>query len=627
MSEFTSSNPKMGETDETFDYEEKLDLIPSEPGCYLMKDRRGEVVYIGKAKDLYDRVRSYFQSSGDNRMFVERLPYILADIETIITANEKEALILENTLIKKHKPRFNVRLKDDKNFLSLRIDTDREWPKVDIVREQKDDDAIYFGPYQSATAIRRTTSLLNKHFQLRTCPDTVMENRDRPCLQHQIDRCPAPCVGKIDRDDYMEHVDEALMFLEGKGERLVEQLEDKMYEASNEQDFELAAHYRDQIKSIQKVMEQQMAVNTDQTDRDVFGYYREGERLTIQVLTIRDGKLQGTRSFDYADQAFPDAEIISSFLNLYYDDADQLPREVLLPLELPESEIESFESLLSDKAGRRVYLKTPKRGEKRRLIETANTNAEHTFEETHAEEERIRDVQQKLKDTLQLEHIPERVECFDVSNLQGTEIVASKVLFEDGKPEKSGYRRYKIKDVDTQDDFASMREALMRRFRKIAEGDEEPPDLTVIDGGKGQLGQATAVFEDLGLHTIDVISIAKERKADDGEVGRPERLFLPGRKNPVVLKENSAESYFLQRIRDEAHRFAIEYHKKRRRKQTLRSSLEDIQGVGKKTKRDLLRHFGSLKAIKKAGVDELAEVSGVGEKTARDIREYYEATR
>ena len=627
MSEFTSSNPKMGETDETFDYEEKLDLIPSEPGCYLMKDRRGEVVYIGKAKDLYDRVRSYFQSSGDNRMFVERLPYILADIETIITANEKEALILENTLIKKHKPRFNVRLKDDKNFLSLRIDTDREWPKVDIVREQNDDDAIYFGPYQSATAIRRTTSLLNKHFQLRTCPDTVMENRDRPCLQHQIDRCPAPCVGKIDRDDYMEHVDEALMFLEGKGERLVEQLEDKMYEASDEQDFELAAHYRDQIKSIQKVMEQQMAVNTDQTDRDVFGYYREGERLTIQVLTIRDGKLQGTRSFDYADQAFPDAEIISSFLNLYYDDSDQLPREVLLPLELPESEIESFESLLSDKAGRRVYLKTPKRGEKRRLIETANTNAEHTFEETHAEEERIRDVQQKLKDTLQLEHIPERVECFDVSNLQGTEIVASKVLFEDGKPEKSGYRRYKIKDVDTQDDFASMREALMRRFRKIAEGDEEPPDLTVIDGGKGQLGQATAVFEDLGLHTIDVISIAKERKADDGEVGRPERLFLPGRKNPVVLKENSAESYFLQRIRDEAHRFAIEYHKKRRRKQTLRSSLEDIEGVGKKTKRDLLRHFGSLKAIKQAGVDELAEVSGVGEKTARDIREYYEATR
>ncbi len=613
---------------ETFDHETALEAIPHEPGCYLMKDERGRVIYIGKAKDLNDRVRTYFQQSGDTRPFVARLPMLLDDIETIITSNEKEALILENTLVKRHQPRFNVELRDDKNFLSLRIDTDHEWPRVEVVRQQDDDGAMYFGPYSSAGAIRRTLNIVNKHFQLRTCPDTVLANRDRPCLQHQIDRCPAPCVFEIDRDDYLDQLEGAVMFLEGRGDELIDEIRAKMQEASDELEFELAARYRDQLESIEQVLERQVAVNSTDVDQDAIGYYREGDRLTFEVVYLREGRMEGARSYSFTDQEFPTDEVLSTFLNLYYTDRHHIPREILLPVEPPRSEKEAFEEILGDEAGHRVYLKTPSRGKKRALVETAMKNAEHSFETEHSEEEQKRDLMEKLQSALDLRNFPERIECYDISNLQGSQIVGSKVYFEDAEPDKSGYRHYKLREVDAQDDFASMREVLMRRFRKVAEGEEDAPDLVVIDGGKGQLGQAKSVFDDLGLHRIDLAAMAKARTDrvgfQDPEVtSSPERAFKPGRKNAIRLDPNSGETYLLERLRDEAHRFAIEYHKKLRRKETLKSSLDDVPGVGPKTKRALLKHFGSLSAVKEAEVDELVEVEGVGESTAETIRRYF----
>jgi excinuclease ABC subunit C len=611
-----------------FDHEQALETIPHEPGCYLMKDTRGRVIYIGKAKDLNDRVRSYFQHSGDTRPFVARLPQVLGEIDTIITANEKEALILENTLIKDHKPRFNVRLKDDKNFLSIRIDTDAEWPRAEVVRQQEDDGATYYGPYSSAGAIRRTLNVINKHFQLRTCPDTVLNNRSRPCLQHQIGRCPAPCVKDIDRQEYMSHLEGAMMFLEGRGDELVDTIRQKMQEASDDLEFELAARYRDQLEAIEKVLERQLAVNSTDVDQDAFGFYREGDRVTLQVVFLRDGRMEGARAFSYSDQEFPDEEVLSSFLNVYYSSGNHIPREVLLPIDLPDSQIEAFEELLTEMADRRVYVKHPKRGKKKALVQTATKNAEHSFEAEHSKEERQRDLLQKLQSGLRLRNLPERIECYDISNLQGRQIVGSKVLFVDGEAEKSGYRHYKMKEVDAQDDFASMREMLMRRFRKVAEGEEDAPDLVVIDGGKGQLAQAQTALEDLGLHAIDLIAIAKARNDevgfDDPEVtSSPERVFKPNRKNPIILDQNSAEMYLLERLRDEAHRFAINFHRKRRRKETLSSSLDDIDGVGPKTKRELLKHFGSLDAIKDARPEELEDVEGVGPSTAETIHRFF----
>lgn len=611
-----------------FDYEAKIEVVPHEPGCYLMRNKRGTIVYIGKAKDLKNRVRSYFRASGDTRAFVARLPYVLGDIEYIVTANEKEAIILENTLIKEHKPRYNVQLKDDKNFLSLRIDMDHAWPRVQVVRKQKKDGAKYFGPYHSASAIRRTLKVLNKHFRLRTCPDSVLNNRSRPCLQYQIKRCPGPCVFDLDRDEYMGHVQDAIMFLEGRGDELVDNLQEAMMQASDELEYELAAHYRDQIQAISKVLEQQVAVTTKHVDRDAFGFYREGDRLTLQVLFIRDGKLEGARSFSYKDQEFPDAEVMSSFLNLYYSSGSDLPQEVLLPIELEASEVDSFEEIFSEMAGRRVYVQVPQRGQKKALIDTAMTNAKHSFEDEHDKEDRAQDLLDKLAKRLNLRNYPERIECYDISNLQGKQIVGSRVTFIGGQPDKSEYRHYKMRSVAAQDDFASMREMLMRRFKKVVEDGDDAPDLVVIDGGKGQLGQAVTVFEDLGVHDIDLIALAKARNDkvgfQDPEItSSPERVFVPGRKNPIVLKQNSAELYLLQRVRDEAHRFAITFHKKVRRKQTLRSSLEDVPGVGPTTRKNLLKHFGSLKKIKDAQVDELAAVDGVGQKTAEEIRTFF----
>lgn len=612
-----------------FDHEAKLEFIPHEPGCYLMKDKQERIIYIGKAKDLKNRVRNYFQSSSDTRHFVKKLPHILDDIETIITANEKEALILENTLIKLHKPRYNVLLKDDKNYASLRINMRADWPRVEVVRKQRDDGAKYFGPYSSGSAVRHTLNVINRHFQLRTCSDSVLANRTRPCLQYQIKRCPGPCVYDIEREGYMGNVRDTVLFLEGKGSELTERLREKMMEASEELEFERAAQFRDQIQSIEQVLLKQRVITTEDVDRDAVGLYREGENVVIQLMFVRGGRLEGAKSYPYKDQAFEDAEVLSSFINVYYNAGHYIPQEVLLPCALDEGEHQAFEEILTELRGTKVKLLEPKRGAKKAIVATANTNAQHAFEEKHAKEERTQELLDKLQQRLKLRNVPDRIECYDISNFQGSPIVGSQVVFVAGEPSKKDYRQYKMKEVTSQDDFASMHEVLSRRLRKVAEGIEDAPDLLVIDGGKGQLGQAVAVLEDLGLEqVIDVISLAKARVDkvgfDDEAVTRtPERVFVPGRKNPIILKQNSAELFLLQRLRDEAHRTAITFHKKLRRKKTLRSSLEDISGVGKATRQDLLRHFGSLKKIKAATLDELLDVPRIGKKTAKAIYEYF----
>lgn len=614
-------------TDETFDYEARLDLIPNKPGCYIMRDRRDRIVYVGKAKDLKNRVKSYFSASGDTRAFVQRLPKVLSDIETIVTASEKEALILENTLIKAHQPRYNVLLKDDKNFISLRINTKGEWPRVEVVRRQTKDGARYFGPYTGAKSIRQTLSLLNKYFQLRTCTDAALASRTRPCLQYQIKRCPGPCVFEVDAEAYDRHVRDAVLFLEGRGDELVNRLKEKMYEASEDMEFERAANYRDQILSVSKALDRQSAVSVEIIDRDVFGYHREGDRLTVQVMYVRGGKLEGVKAFSYKGQEFPDQELMSSFLNLYYASGSFVPKEVLVPLPFDEEEFLAFEELLGDMKGQKVSVYSPQRGAKKLLVDTANENARVSFEKEHDKDERTQDLLENLQNRLGLRNYPERIECYDISNLQGKQIVASMVVFEDGIPNKAEYRRYKMKEVTSQDDFASMREVLGRRFAKVADGTSGAPSLVVVDGGKGQLGQAMTVLEDLGLHEIDLISLAKSRVDkvgfEDEEITRSaERVFLPGRKNPVVLKQNSAEMYLLERIRDEAHRFAITFHKELRRKASMKSVLDDIPGIGAKTRKDLLKHFGSLKKIRDASLAELEAAPGIGPKTALAIHEF-----
>jgi excinuclease ABC subunit C len=614
-----------------FDHAAKLELIPHKPGCYIMKDHKDRIIYIGKAKDLKNRVRNYFQASGDSRPFVKRLPRVLSDIETIITANEKEALILENTLIKRHKPRYNIALKDDKNYMSLRVNVKHAWPRVQVVRKQSSSDgARYFGPYRSSHAVRQTLAVLNKYFMLRTCPDSVLNNRTRPCLQYQIKRCPAPCVFDIDADAYQRHVDEVLLFLEGKADELVGRVTTKMMDASEELNFELAAQYRDQIKAIEQMLERQQVVSAKEVDRDAVWFLREGERVVVQMMFVRKGMLEGARAFPMDEQPFEDDEILSSFLNLYYHSGATIPQEVLLSHPLTEGDHAAFEELLSEARGSKVTLLYPQRGAKRALLMTAQANAEQSFKEHFTKEEATQELLERLQRRLGLRNVPNHMECYDISNFQGSPIVASQVVFVDGEADNSRYRNYKMKEVTSQDDFASMHEVLTRRLRKVADGDEDPPDLIVIDGGKGQLGQAVAVLEDMGLHEVDVVSLAKSRVdkvgfQDEAVTRSPERVFVPGRKNPIILKQNSDELFLLQRIRDEAHRVAITFHKKLRRKAGLRSSLDDIPGVGPVTKRALLRHFGSLKKVKEASQEDLVALKEVPPRVAAAIREHFDA--
>ncbi|HEY5090320.1 MAG TPA: excinuclease ABC subunit UvrC, partial [Polyangia bacterium] len=484
---------------------EILEGLPAAPGVYIMKDARGKPIYIGKAAILRNRVRQYFQpASGDIRDFVPLLEGIVVDIETVITSNEKEALLLENTLIKRHQPRFNVNLKDDKNFLVLRLDPDGEWPRLEVVRRLGDDGAYYFGPYHSASSCREALRAVNRHFQLRTCTDHVLHNRRRPCLQYQIKRCPAPCVLPVSREAYGEQVRDVRLFLTGKSDELLDRLRGRMKDAAGRTEFEVAAEIRDSIRALETSLEEQRVVSTDFADQDLIGYHREGIALEIVVMSIRGGTLNGSRAFSFTGQEFPDAELISSFVGLYYDLGAPPPDEVLLPVEIEDAELKSewLTERRIEAGGRkkRVEVCMPQRGDRRKLVDLANKNAASSFATRRNARADVELALGKLQKRLKLPQLPRVIECYDVSHLQGFATVASMVVFVDGRPEKARYRTYKVRSpagsgsARKNDDFASMYEVLSRRFRRAREAGPDDaasswklPDLIVVDGGKGQL--------------------------------------------------------------------------------------------------------------------------------------------
>lgn len=600
--------------------EDKLDAVPPRPGVYLLKDESGGVLYVGKAKSLRSRVLSYFRG-GDGRFQIEFLVRKVADVECLVTRNEKEALILENNLIKQYKPRYNVRLKDDKSYVSVKITSRDEWPRVLVTRKIVKDGSRYFGPFHSASAVRGTIDVIRKVFPLRTCSDAVFRNRSRPCLEYQIKRCLAPCVLPVDRDEYEQHLRSAALLLEGRDSQLTGLLEARMHRASEELRFEEAARLRDQIRAIEKTGERQQVLEHAGVDQDVFGLYREGGFIEIQVLLVRGGRLTANQSFGFDDWEFPDDEVLGAVLTQFYQGDRAVPREVLLPTALEDRDVRV--ELLRERREGAVEILVPQRGPKRRLVELAAENARQAFFERRDAQERLAHTADELQRRLHLRSAPKRLECMDISTFQGGETVGSVVAFDEGRPDTSRYRRYRIRTVQGTDDFASLREMLTRRLTAGLRRDDLP-DLLVIDGGRGQLAVAVAVCAELGVENLDVVGLAKARAVRDpraAEVARTEeRVFLPRRTNPVVLARNSNALFLLQQVRDEAHRFAVTYHKKLRDRARLRSPLDDIPGVGVTRRKALLKEFGSVTRIRAASVERVSEVSGIGRALAETIK-------
>lgn len=609
--------------------EEYFKTVPTSPGVYIMKAVGGTVVYVGKAKNLRLRLRQYFRPGDDTRFFVAAglLRRVLVEIETMIVDNEKEALLLENHLIKKHRPRFNVKLRDDKQYLVLRIDPKARYPRVEVVRNIKDDGARYFGPYHSATSCRQTLRTLNRHFQLRTCTDHVLSTRNRVCLQYQIKRCPGPCVYPVSEESYAEQVDDVMMFLGGKNKVLVERLRERMLEKSANEEFEAAAQLRDSMVAVDKSLARQNVVQEDFVDQDIFGLWRRGDVVEVVVLFVRAGKLVGKRAFRQRDQEFPDGQVMENFVQQYYGMGTVIPNEVLLPGPIEGNEVVA--DWLSELRGKKVSIKWPQRGQKVRLIELANKNAAASaMTRKGRDDDKIAGLE-KLAKRLSLRKTPSRIECFDIAHIQGTDTVASMVVFREGEPDKSSYRKFKVKTVQN-DDFGAMHEVLTRRFKRALAGDEgwEFPDLLVIDGGKGQLSSALAAIADLGIELgsesgFDVVGLAKERDDSRG-TSHPDRVFLRQAKDAIQLRANTAELFVLAQLRDEAHRFANTFHKQQRKKRSLRSAIDDVPGIGPKRRKALLRSFGSVKAISGASIDELAAVPSMSQGAAEAVFAYFQ---
>jgi excinuclease ABC subunit C len=602
--------------------EEKFESLPARPGVYLMRDRGGKVIYVGKAKDVRARVRTYFHS-GDGRSQIQFLLRRVEEVETLVTSNEKEALILENNLIKQYKPRYNIRLKDDKSYLSIKVNVQHPWPRIVATRKIVKDGSRYFGPYSSAFAVRETLDIIEKHFLLRSCTEHNFKNRARPCLQYQIKRCLGPCVLPVDPKEYQENLRRAILFVEGKRQELIDELRRRMQEKAERLEFESAAKIRDQIQAVEKTVEKQRMVSHWGVDQDIFGLYREGGFIEVQVLFVRQGKLTGNQAYSLEDLEFSDEEIMESLLTQFYQGDRFVPDEILLPVELEDREVR--EEYLGERKGKKIFILCPQRGDKRQLVDMAVQNARQSFFERHDQEKERERMLLELQEKLRLKHYPQRIECYDISNIHGSHAVGSMVTFFNGEPDKKRYRHYRIRTVQADsggDDFAMMHEVLERRFRRgLREGDL--PDLVVVDGGKGQLAMALAAMQELAVKDVDVAALAKERvqrSARSPEIHRTEeRVFLPGQSNPIILRRNSNALFLLQRVRDEAHRFAITYHKKLRAKQTLYSALDKIPGIGGARKRALLRAFGSIKRIEEATLEDLVKVPSINEKIAQEI--------
>ncbi len=603
--------------------ESQLKRVPTKPGVYLFRDARADVLYVGKAKSLRPRVRSYFQAgSSDTRPGIRQMTGRVATIETIVTGTEVEALHLEQNLVKRHRPPFNVRLRDDKSFPYIAVTVEDDYPRVMFTRERHRRGVVYFGPYANAKKVRETLDVLNRVFRYRPCEGPQPGRHSGiPCLDYHIERCYAPCVGYISKEEYRDLIDQVIEFLSGDDRPIRRSLEQQMRAAAADERFEDAARYRNRLRAIERLSERQAVERREIGSVDVIGVAVSPERAAVQVFPLREGRMVDRYSFHLENAAGEElSEVLEQFCLEYYGSAPSIPPQILVPR--GSGDTTALEEFLTERRGAHVEVRAPERGEKRRLQELAQQNAALALEsETFVTEtKRARRVEalEELREALNLESLPIRIECFDISNIQGQEIVGSMVVFEDAVAKKSHYRKFAVRGLDGQDDFAAMREVITRRFSRLAAdpGSEEwnesfaaAPNLVVIDGGKGQLSAALAAMQELDLPRVAVIALAK----------RIEEVFVPGRADPIVLPPHTPGLQLLQRIRDEAHRFAITFHRQRRDVAARESMFDQLQGVGPARRRALLRHFGSAERVAEATREELEGVPGLPAKTARSI--------
>jgi excinuclease ABC subunit C len=603
---------------------QKIDHLPSNPGVYLFKGKKGTILYVGKAGNIKHRVSSYFQKPAGKDLKTLAMLEKVVDVDTIVTDTEKEAFILENNLIKTHRPRYNIKLRDDKNYPCLRLSVEEEFPTLSIVRRIKKDRSLYFGPFPSATSLRETLRLIRRIFPIRTCLDTKFSNRLRPCINYEMGRCLGPCCGKVDPAQYQEMFHQVRMFLEGKNRALVERLKEKMGEEAEKLHFETAARIRDQIEHIEKVIEKQKIVSTDFFDQDVIGFHRQDHTLVIHPLFIRGGKLLGGKGFTFLSTGLPDEDVLSSFLHQYYREGKFIPEQILIQKAIPEQDL--IEQWLTELKGKRVRILVPVKGDKKHLLKMACENAEQSLlakNELDKDEEKLLEA---LKEKLDLRKVPRRIEAFDISNLQGGNAVGSMVFFENGRPNKERYRHFKIKTIEGADDYGMMYEVLLRRYQKVVEEDDLP-DMVLLDGGRGQLNVAQEVFKELKIKEVDLISLAKEKPIERPRLSKlrktEEKVFHPQYKEPFILGRRSPLLHLLDRIRDEAHRFAITYHKKVRSRKTIKSELGEIPGIGQVRQKQLLKYFGAVEKIKEAEEEELAKAPKMNRKSAQKVYRFY----
>lgn len=595
----------------------KLEHLPEQPGVYLMKGTRGEILYIGKARVLADRVRSYFQKGTDRTPKTDLMLAQVADIETLVTRSDLEALILESNLIKRHRPRFNVVLRDDKQYPYLRLPIKENFPRLSIVRKVQKDGALYYGPYVPTGALRETLRVIRKVFPLATCEIDIDGKAERACIEFEIKRCMAPCIGNQTRDEYHQIVKQVRQFLEGRDTELLEELHAHMQAYAGREEFEEAARLRDRIFKIERTLEKQRVTQTTSTDQDVIGLARQGTAVDLQMLFVRGGLLIGRRDFFWRDTGeSSDEELVRSAIEQFYNKDGLPPKELLVPTALSDAEL--IETWLSDKKGEGVRVLAPERGTKHQLLLLAEENAASGLADHLREEETDRQAVEELKRLLRLERAPARIEGIDISNIMGDQSVASMVVWEEGQQKKSDYRKFRIKSVAGANDFASIQEAVTRRYGESP--DLPMPDLILIDGGLGQLSAAMEGLKKAGHPGLRVIGLAKARAERLGREKKEERIFLAGRKNPIILSPASPATHLLQRIRDEAHRFAITYHRKLRGKALVASRLDQIAGIGIVRRNRLLKAFGSLEKIARATDNELQEAAGVDSRTAAQIR-------
>lgn len=599
----------------------KINNFPNQPGVYIMKRTSGEVLYVGKAKNLKLRVRQYFAKGGDGRFMIPFLVACVDEIELMIVTSEKEALLLENNLIKQHKPKFNALLKDDKSYIALKINHKHPWPKVELTRYKgkPDKNALYFGPYTSAFAARSTLDLLQKMFPMRQCSDQELLRRQRPCILYDMKRCIAPCVNLCSKEEYQNLVNSVIKFLKGQDREVLLSLYDDMEKAAELLEFERASHLLQSIRQIEKTIEVQAVDKPLGYDADVLAIFRQGDEVILSQLFFRGGKLIGSKNHNFTKIAEDDTELLESFLIQQYPGLANPPHEIWVPFELENREV--LEEILTQGQKRAVNVLTPKKGQKKSLIEMALKNAESAFLRQKDEKSIKERTLLQMKEQFHLSCYPKHIECFDNSNLSGDEPVSALVAFTEGEKDTKYYRKYKIKMADRSDDYGAMREVLFRRYKK-AEEENSLPDLIVVDGGKGHLNMALKVLQELNIVSVDVIAVAKEEGRHDKGITL-EQVFIPNVKDPIFLPKHSPILFFLQRIRDEAHRVALSFLRHRHSRKQVRTGLLDIPGIGPKKSKLLLKHFGSLHKVSEASAAELKSLRGISEANIKALFEFF----